>query len=113
MSEDALPKDVVVSIPKSEGDFALALEAERTLEATRLIGAGIDGGGEFLVLLIPLATVTVNKLVELLKAYWEKTKNVKFEIDGMTITGASLGEISEFLERNVSKDKALSKPHRE
>jgi hypothetical protein len=94
-------KDVVVSVPKNDRSFAEALEGDKRLEATKLTGAGMDGGSEYFVYLVPIATYTVKTLVELIKARWEKAKNVKFEVDGMTITGASLDEISEFLERNL------------
>lgn len=97
-------KDIVVSIPKTDRAFAAILEAEKSLDVTVLDGAGIDGGGALIVLLIPVATLTVNRLVELLKAHWEKAKNVKFEVDGMSITGASLSEISEFLDRNANRN---------
>jgi hypothetical protein len=95
-------RDVVVSIPRTESGFAAILENEASLEVATLEGAGNDGGGELIVLLIPLVTLTVNKLIELLKAHWDRAKNVKLEVDGMSITGASLSEVSEFLERNLS-----------
>jgi len=96
-----MAKDVVLRIPKSEDALAELLERDPTLEATNLGGAGMDGGSEYLVLLIPLAHLTIKTLVDLLKAHWERAKNVKLEVDGMTVTGASLDEISAFLERQL------------
>ncbi len=94
-------KDVVLRIPKHERAFADLLEETPSLAVTNLAGSGMDGGGEYLVLLIPLAHLTIKTLVDLLKAHWERAKNVKLEVDGMTVTGASLDEISAFLERQL------------
>ncbi len=101
-----MQKDIVVSVPRTDRSFAAILEAEKSLDVTVLDGSGIDGGGELIVLLIPVATLTVNKLVELLKVHWEKAKHVKFEVDGMSITGASLSDISKFLDRSANRSLA-------
>jgi hypothetical protein len=96
-------QDIVLSVPGKDRSFAEAIQADSSLNVTELTGAGMDGGSEYLVLLIPVAHFTVKTLVDLFKAHWEKARNVKLEVNGMAISGASLTEISDFLERNCQK----------
>jgi hypothetical protein len=98
--EGPVPQDVVLKVPETDLEFVRLLESKPDLNATRLPGAGIDGGGEYLVFLIPLSHFAVKALVELLKAHWEKAANVKVEMEGMTFSGASLSEVSAFLEKH-------------
>jgi hypothetical protein len=56
-----------------------ALEREKSLDATLLAGAGMDG--EYLVYVVPRGTLVVKTLI---KAHWEKAKDVKLEIDDET-----------------------------
>lgn len=103
--------DIVLRIPKVDHSFAELLESDASLGAIPIPGAGIDGGSEYLVLLIPVAHFTAKALIDLVKAHWEKAKNVQFEIDGMKVSGASLEEISTFLEKHSQKRKPSQKRH--
>ena len=96
-----MEKDVVISVSKDELSFAELIENCSELKATSLSGAGIDGGSEYLIFLVPISYFTVQILIDLLKAHWDRAKHVKLEVDGMTVTGASLDEISEFLEKHL------------
>ena len=89
----------MLSVPNSESSFAERLKGDAELGAVRLPGAGMDGGGELLVLLLPFTHFAVKTLVDLLKAHMEQAKHVKIEMDGMTFSGASLREISDFLDK--------------
>jgi hypothetical protein len=101
-----MPQDIVLSIPNSESNLAELFEANAELQAVRLPGAGMDGGGELLVLLIPFTHFAIKTVVDLLKAHMEQAKHVKVEMDGMTFSGASLREISDFLDRHPPRDES-------
>lgn len=95
-----MPKDIVVSVPNTDPELASTLESLPNLNAVKLSGAGMDGGGQYLVFLIPLSHFAVKTIVDLVKAHWEKAGRIKVEIEGMTFSGASLDEISHFLDKH-------------
>ncbi len=101
-----MPQDIVLSILKSDSHLAGLFEDSPELQAIQLPGAGMDGGGEWLVLLVPFTHFAVKTLVDLLKAHMEQAKHVKVEMDGMTFSGASLHEISEFLDKHPPRDES-------
>jgi hypothetical protein len=95
-----MPGDLVISFPSSDTELAEVFKRSPDLGAIQLPGAGMDGGGELLVLLVPLTHFAIKTLTDLLKAHWERAKHVKIEIDGMKFNGASLDEVSAFLDRH-------------
>jgi hypothetical protein len=95
-----MEKDIIISVPKTSPDLADAIEADSSLNATPLTTAGIDGGSEYLLFLIPFVHYTIKQLIGLLKAHWDSARHVKLEVDGMKIEGAPLDEIAKFLERH-------------
>ncbi len=101
-----MSQDIVLKVPETDFEFAALIEARSDLKATKLPGAGIDGGGEYVVFLIPLSHFAAKTIVDLLKAHWEKAKYLKVEIEGMTFSGTSLKEISEFLQKHQPKHDA-------
>jgi hypothetical protein len=101
-----MPEDMVLSIPKSDPQIAELIEASPGFQAVRLPGAGMDGGGELLVLLLPFTHFVVKNVIDLLKTHMEQAKHVKVEMDGMTFSGASLHEISAFLDKHPPRDES-------
>lgn len=92
-----MPEDLVLRVPKTDRLLIDALNADASLSATSMSGAGMDGGGEYLLLLIPLTHIAVKAMVELLKAHWERARHVKIEADGLSISGVSLAELEKRL----------------
>ncbi len=75
--------DVVISLPATANNLAEDLKGEATLRPEVLPGAGFDGGGELLTLVLSVSSATVAPLVAILRARWQRVKSITIEVDGM------------------------------
>jgi hypothetical protein len=94
-----MSQDIVVTIPREDTQLATLLTTEPNLNAVIIPGAGMDGGGGLIVVLLPFSHFAAKILVDIIKANWERAKHVKVEMEGMSFSGASLDEIAEFIDR--------------
>lgn len=89
--------DVVLLVAVEDEALIKALVNEPTLQAERLQGAGIHGGGEVTTIVVSAASAGLTALVAILRARWARAKYVKIEVDGVKVHGASPEQIETLL----------------
>jgi hypothetical protein len=91
--------DVVMRIDRADQELIEAILAETSLEAERFEGAGSDGGGDLVTIILSLAGPILTSLVAILRARWSRARHATIEVDGVKIQAAS----PEDLERLLAK----------
>jgi hypothetical protein len=105
MTEDHSTLDVTLRIPQRDSAFADLILADTTFDPARFGGAGIDGGGDWMTVVVSLGTASLTAFVATIREHWNRAKHVKIEVDGIKVEGASPNEVERLLEKLLVERK--------
>lgn len=102
--------DAVLRIDRADEDLIAALAGAPDLRAERFDGAGIDGGGDLVTVVVSLGGAALTTLVAILRARWSRARFVKIEIDGVKIEGVSPEAVEALMSKLLDDRRARVLP---
>lgn len=97
MNEEAT-LNLIVKVSNKDKEISEALMSESAFNAEKFRGAGIDGGGDLLTIVMSLGSASLAAFITILRAHWNRAKYTKIEVDGIKLEGVSPKEIKDLLD---------------